>query len=137
MTFVLASRSPQRRAILTQLGLAFRIAEPVYVEEPLPLPPHELAEQHSLGKARSVEARAEEIVLGVDTIVLIDGFNEQEYERAAARIRRLLAEPGGYIGAALAYARLGKQPSNPGGRTLVFLLVEPCLLYTSPSPRDS
>jgi septum formation protein len=73
VTLVLASRSPQRRAILTQLGLAFRVAEPGYVEEPLPLPPHELAEQHSLGKARSVSAGAGETVIGVDTIVVIDG----------------------------------------------------------------
>ena len=57
MTLVLASRSPQRRAILTQLGLDFRVVEPTYLEEHLPLPAHVLAEQHSLGKARSVEAR--------------------------------------------------------------------------------
>jgi septum formation protein len=73
MTLVLASRSPQRRAILTQLGLPFRIAEPSYDEQPLPLSPHELAEQHSRGKARSVAAAAGETVLGVDTVVLIDG----------------------------------------------------------------
>jgi septum formation protein len=73
MTLVLASSSPQRRAILTQLGLEFRIVEPTYDELPLPLPPHELAERHSLGKARSVEAGAGETVLGVDTLVVIDG----------------------------------------------------------------
>jgi septum formation protein len=73
VTLVLASRSPQRRAILEQLGLVFRVDEPVYAEEPLPLLPHELAEQHSLGKARSVSGRAGETVLGVDTIVVIDG----------------------------------------------------------------
>ena len=73
MTLVLASSSPQRRAILAQLGLEFRIVEPSYDELPLPLPPHELAERHSLGKARSVEAGAGETVLGVDTLVVIDG----------------------------------------------------------------
>ena len=36
MTLVLASRSPQRRAILTQLGLEFRVVEPSYDELPLP-----------------------------------------------------------------------------------------------------
>jgi len=69
---VLASRSPQRRAILTQLGLAFRVAEPSYEEAPLPLPPHELAEAHSRGKAGSVEFAAGETVVGVDTVVLVD-----------------------------------------------------------------
>ena len=38
MTLVLASRSPQRRAILTQLGLEFRVVEPSYDELPLPVP---------------------------------------------------------------------------------------------------
>jgi septum formation protein len=71
MTLVLASRSPQRRAILTQLGLEFRIAEPSYEELPLPVPPHELAERHSIGKARSVEAGEGETVLGVDTVVVV------------------------------------------------------------------
>ena len=73
MTLVLASRSPQRRAILTQLGLAFRIAEPAYDEQPLPVAPHELAERHSRGKALSVAAGAGETVLGVDTVVVVDG----------------------------------------------------------------
>jgi septum formation protein len=73
MTLILASSSPQRRAILSQLGLDFRIVEPAYDELPLPLPPHELAERHSLGKARSVAAGSGETVLGVDTLVVIDG----------------------------------------------------------------
>ncbi len=73
MTLVLASRSPQRRAILTQLGLAFRVVAPDYDEQLLPVPPHELAERHSRGKALSVEPGAGETVLGVDTVVLVDG----------------------------------------------------------------
>jgi septum formation protein len=93
VTLVLASRSPQRRAILTQLGLAFRVAEPSYVEEPLPLLPHELAEQHSLGKARSVTAGAGETVVGVDTIVVIDGqvLGKPADERQAAEMLTQLA----------------------------------------------
>jgi septum formation protein len=93
MTLVLASRSPQRRAILTQLGLDFRIVEPTYLEEHLPVPAHVLAEGHSLGKARSVEARAGETVLGVDTIVLVDGqvLGKPGDAVEAARMLRLLA----------------------------------------------
>ena len=93
MSLVLASRSPQRRAILTQLGLDFRIVEPTYLEEHLPLPAHVLAEQHSLGKARSVEARPGETVLGVDTIVLVDGqvLGKPADAHEAARMLRLLA----------------------------------------------
>ena len=73
MSLVLASTSPQRRAILTQLGFDFRVVEPAYVEKPLAVPPAELVETHSRGKARSVERTAGETVIGVDTIVVCDG----------------------------------------------------------------
>ena len=89
MTLVLASRSPQRRAILTQLGLPFRIAEPDYDEAPLPVPPHELAEAHSRGKALSVAAEPGETVLGVDTIVLVDGQVLGKPADAAEAVRML------------------------------------------------
>jgi septum formation protein len=63
---VLASVSPQRRAILEQLGIPFEVVAPDYEEtgsDPL---------EHAAGKARSVEA-GERPVLGVDTIVVCDG----------------------------------------------------------------
>jgi septum formation protein len=93
MTLVLASRSPQRRAILTQLGLAFRVVEPGYDEGPLPVAPHELAERHSRGKALSVAAGAGETVLGVDTVVLVDDrvLGKPADAGEAARMLALLA----------------------------------------------
>jgi septum formation protein len=93
VTLVLASRSPQRRAILTQLGLDFRIAEPEYDEGLLPLPAHELAELHSLGKALSVRPRAGETVLGVDTVVVVDDrvLGKPADAGEAARMLALLA----------------------------------------------
>ena len=63
---VLASRSPQRRAILEQLRIPFEIVLPAYEErgdDPV---------EHAAGKARSV-AGGERPVLGVDTIVVCDG----------------------------------------------------------------
>ncbi len=93
MKLVLASSSPQRRAILAQLGFDFRVVEPAYDEEALPLPPHELAELHSIGKARSVEPGAGETVLGVDTLVLVDDrvLGKPGDEREAAEMLALLA----------------------------------------------
>jgi septum formation protein len=71
---VLASSSPQRRAILTQLGLPFRVVQPGYEELPLPVGASELVETHARGKALSVErGPADGLVLGVDTAVVIDG----------------------------------------------------------------
>jgi septum formation protein len=74
LPLLLASSSPQRRAILDQLGLPFRAVQPAYDERPLPLEAIELVETHARGKARSVERReGDGAILGVDTAVVIDG----------------------------------------------------------------
>jgi septum formation protein len=72
---LLASTSPQRRAILEQLGLPFEVAAPRYEEDDESgLPPVDLVRAHAAGKARSVAGEAgERPVLGVDTAVVIDG----------------------------------------------------------------
>jgi septum formation protein len=70
---VLASVSPQRRAILEQLRIPFDAVAPDYEEE------GDDPVEHAAGKARSVDG-GDRPVLGVDTIVLCDG--------------RLLGKPG-------------------------------------------
>ena len=72
---LLASTSPQRRAILEQLGLPFEVVAPRYEEDDPPgARPVELVRAHALGKARSVAAGAgDRPVLGVDTAVVLNG----------------------------------------------------------------
>ena len=72
---LLASTSPQRRAILEQLGLPFDVAAPVYTEDDNPsLSAVAAVRAHALGKARSVLAEAEDRpVLAVDTTVALEG----------------------------------------------------------------
>jgi septum formation protein len=71
---LLASVSPQRRAILEQLRIPFDDVAPRYVEEDADDDPIALVRAHALGKARSVEAQAgERPVLGVDTAVVVGG----------------------------------------------------------------
>jgi septum formation protein len=72
---LLASTSPQRRAILEQLHIPFDVAAPSYVEhDPPDADPAELVRRHALGKAKSVAAGAgDRPVLGVDTTVALDG----------------------------------------------------------------
>jgi nucleoside triphosphate pyrophosphatase len=72
---LLASTSPQRRAILTQLGIPFEVVAPLYVEhDPPDGDPTRLVREHAVGKARSVAADAgDRPVLGVDTTVALDG----------------------------------------------------------------
>jgi septum formation protein len=64
---ILASTSPQRRAILEQLGIPFKVVPPAYEErgtDPV---------EHAAGKARSVET-SDQPVLGVDTTVVCEGL---------------------------------------------------------------
>ena len=72
---LLASTSPQRRAILEQLGLPFDVVAPRYVEhDPPDADPIDLVRSHARGKARSVAAKAgDRPVLGVDTTVVCGG----------------------------------------------------------------
>jgi septum formation protein len=67
---LLASRSPQRRAILAMLGIQFEVVTPDYDESELSGTPEQIAVTHARGKAASV---AGDLVLGVDTIVVIEG----------------------------------------------------------------
>jgi septum formation protein len=65
---VLASGSPQRRAILEQLGVEFSV-QVTDVEELEDGPPHEVALENAYRKASAVSASGGELVLGVDTVV--------------------------------------------------------------------
>ncbi|HKA26551.1 MAG TPA: nucleoside triphosphate pyrophosphatase [Gaiellaceae bacterium] len=71
---LLASRSPQRRAILEQLGIPFETVVPQYEEKPTGTDPVAEVERRAQGKARSVASFAsDQPVLGVDTEVVLDG----------------------------------------------------------------
>ena len=72
---LLASRSPQRRAILEQLGIPFDVVAPRYDEEPEQgADAVDVVRVHARAKARSVASEAgDRPVLGVDTEVVLDG----------------------------------------------------------------
>jgi septum formation protein len=80
---VLASVSPQRRAILEQLGLPFEVVPPRFEEAAgVESDPVAVVAERAQGKARSVVETAGDCpVLGVDTEVVVDG--------------ELLGKPGG------------------------------------------
>jgi septum formation protein len=105
---ILASRSPQRRAILEQLGVAFRVEAPE-VEELTEGDPRRLVRENALRKARAVDAHHDR-VLGADTAVVLDGHafgkpgDEAEAEtflrRLSGRTHEVMSaialrEPGG------------------------------------------
>ena len=72
---LLASTSPQRRAILEQLGVPFDAVAPRYEEDDDgATAPLDLVRAHAAGKARSLAGEAgDRPVLGVDTTVVLDG----------------------------------------------------------------
>ena len=69
LQLVLASASPQRRAILAEAGFAFAV-RPADVAEETDGDPAEVAELNARRKALAVPGEA---VLGADTIVVLDG----------------------------------------------------------------
>ena len=71
---LLASTSPQRRAILEQIGIPFDVVEPRYEEhDPPEADAVALVREHAQGKASSVGDTDERPVLGVDTAVVLGG----------------------------------------------------------------
>jgi nucleoside triphosphate pyrophosphatase len=92
LPLILASRSPQRRAILAQLGIPFEVLH-VDVEELGAGEPIEVACTNALRKARAgAGARPDGTILGVDTIVALDGeiFGKPaSAEAAIATLKRL------------------------------------------------
>ena len=87
---VLASASPQRKAILEQLGVAFDV-QPADVEELTSGDPRALALENARRKALAVEG---ELVLGADTDVALDG-EVLGKPRDAQHARELLARLAG------------------------------------------
>lgn len=73
MNLLLASNSPRRKELLTQLGYQFDIVK-IDVDESYPsdLKPHEIAEYVSAKKAKAFDVNENEILLTSDTIVTLD-----------------------------------------------------------------
>ena len=91
---ILASTSPQRRAILEQLRIPFDAVAPDYVEhDPPDADPVLLVRTHAEGKARSVHFDGQ-VTVGIDTTVVLD---RRTYGKAADRDEagRMLQELSG------------------------------------------
>lgn len=90
---ILASRSPQRRAILRQLGLEFEVLVPE-VEELEEGPPEGVAVENARRKAAAIaQQRPDALVLGADTLVCCNGriYGKPEDEATARRTLVALA----------------------------------------------
>jgi septum formation protein len=99
---ILASRSPQRRAILQQLGIQFEVVT-TDVEELEDGRPEEVAVENAFRKAAAAAAAAGTgvTVLGVDTVVCVDARiygKAGDAGEARATLRALSGRPHTVIG---------------------------------------
>lgn len=125
---LLASRSPQRRAILTALGIEFDVV-PASVPELAEGQPERLVEENARRKAAATAAlRPEAAVLGCDTEVVVDGRilgkpadriqARKLLEMLAGREHRVLSglvllDPGGEERVGVAETRVRFRPPDP------------------------
>ena len=104
-TLVLASASPQRRAILEQIGVSFTV-RPSDVEEETHGDPVAVAEENARRKAFAVPSA---LTLGADTLVAVDGDilgKPRDAVQAREYVARLAGRTHQVVGA-IALARDG------------------------------
>jgi septum formation protein len=115
---VLASGSPQRRALLERLGVAFTV-RPSAVEELDRGDPGAISRENALRKARAASRPgANEAVLGCDTVVALGGmiYGKPPDERAARETLRTLSGVGHEVISGLALILPGE--ASEAGRPL-------------------
>jgi septum formation protein len=131
---VLASRSPQRRAILERLGIAFTV-RPMDVEELDRGDPAEVVAENALRKALAAHAqgpgredpdvrvspREEELVLGCDTLVALDDaiYGKPADVGAAREMLRALSGATHEVLSGLVLLSAGARPRTAVARTNV------------------
>lgn len=99
LPLILASASPRRRDLLARSGVAFEVRPAAIVERRLPDEAPEacarrLAAEKALSVARGVGSRPPRLVLGADTIVVLDGELLGKPEDVEDAVRMLLALSG-------------------------------------------
>ena len=74
MAVILASASPRRQQLLDQVGCSYVVCISDVIEDNgLDVPPRELAVRQARAKALSVVRASGDVVIGADTIVVVDG----------------------------------------------------------------
>ena len=94
MELILASQSPRRKELLTLLGYSFRVMVAPMDETMEDLPVTEAVARLSCRKAAAVEAGEEQIVIGADTVVVLDGQVLGKPRDAADAVRMLRSLSG-------------------------------------------
>ena len=97
MDIILASQSPRRKELLTQMGLSFRVVVSDIDEHmERSLPPDKLVESISAEKARAVQplTTPDSLIIAADTVVVLDGTVLGKPADEADALRMLTALQG-------------------------------------------
>ncbi|HSD23157.1 MAG TPA: nucleoside triphosphate pyrophosphatase [Solirubrobacterales bacterium] len=132
-TLILASRSPQRRALLEALGLDFEVRDPEVQEEGVG-EPRELVIRNATRKAEAVATdRPDALVIAGDTEVVIDGevLGQPEDEaQARAHLERLSGAKHHVLGGLALVGPGGEEPrTGVDVSTVAFRVLEEPLLH--------
>ena len=120
MRIILASASPRRRELLSQIGLDFEVIVSEVEEKVGAMLPEQVVEELSARKAEAVlgaigDSAEDVLVIGADTVVALDGQilgKPGSPQEAAEMLRRLSGRNHGvYTGVALLY-----RPGSAGSR---------------------
>jgi septum formation protein len=124
---VLASASPQRSAILTQLGIPFEVT-PAHIEERADGDPRAAVLGNALLKARAVARQAGpgRDILGVDTEVLLDGrlLGKAADERHARAHLEALSGRTHEVLSGMALLHDGEESTTIVGTTVAFRVLD-------------
>lgn len=96
MAIILASASPRRSELLNQIGCNFAVITSDVIENNHQgIPPKQLVIAHAKAKALAVAAKAssDDVIIGADTIVVLDGkvFGKPNDVQDAKKILRILS----------------------------------------------
>jgi septum formation protein len=86
MRIVLASNSPRRRELLSQVGVIFDVIPSKFEEQMIELLPSEMVEHFAYMKAKDVAStiKGDALVIGSDTIVYLEGIMGKPKNREEA-----------------------------------------------------
>ena len=112
--FILASASPRRHDLLTQIGASFRVEVSEVEEVREAKTAEELVRVNALAKARAVAAHAALPVLGADTVVALAGriFGKPADEREAHEMLFALSGRAHDVLTGVAWCRGGQEFST-------------------------
>lgn len=117
MRIILASASPRRRELLTQIGIGFEVIVSDVEEHVTATRPYEVVEELSAQKASAVleglQPEEEVLVIGADTVVSIDGIilgKPKDDTDAASMLQRLSGRIHQvYTGVTMLYRAYGRE----------------------------